>query len=440
MNMYDKEEKEIEEMMLSVVHFNIYYNTTKAYQPVVDSISSLGGSKEVWCIVTNTARAIKQRARGLSIPKTKKYYLNNKQGITYRKMFALLDKMVEEGLLIFHRGGILSFKTEEKVQSVYMFTEKYLSMWGCVDVSKEDNGVLQEVIVRDRETGDVLSNRGRKGVAEKGRSVKMLNDMLCATQLHVDNSPVAVQQYMRVFNNSLEQGGRFYNTVGGVQTLSQTRRKEMTINGEEVVELDFKAIHPSLLYEKARQKDPVLVDSWIEKMWKNEYNPYPNYSPYFSPNDAEDFHTVRAIHKFAVMVGLNASSSGVAGRALCDEYFSDVRKKKAGEVHKYGDISYINGINGTPTFPAKKICEFVQDWNRPIANFFFSDVGIVLQGVDSDIMAIVIEELYEMGEVLLPVHDSVVVRKSIADTAERLMRKAYKDVMDTDVFCHISRK
>ena len=323
------------------------------------------------------------------------------------------------------------------LQSVYMFTDKYHALWKGVDVSDEKSTV-QAVQVKDRETKEILSNKGRKGVALKERSVLMLNEMLMNTQIFLDDIDVCVQQYTRIFNDNLQAGGRFYNTVGGVQTLPQKRRKTMQINGENVVELDFKAIHPALLYEKARQKAPDVVDYWIEHQWEGEFKPYPTFSPVFSPNDMSDEYTVRRLHKFAMLVGLNAKNIAGAVAGLSQEFFDD--KKRAPEDRRYGEISYGMGLRGKPTFPSKKICEHVMLWNKPISEFFFKDVGIILQNVDSDIMALVIEELYGMGEVLLPMHDSIIVRESIADEAETIMRKAYKQLMDTDKFCFIERK
>lgn len=435
--MIDMDKKEIDELYLSVSHFNIQYNTTKKYKQVVDVLKQYGGLKEVWCVVTNTARALNQRSGGLTIPKTKECYFNNSQGLSYTKMFRLLDKLVEAGLFVFYRGGLYNMNPDMPLQSVYMFTDKYHALWKGVDVSDEKSTV-QAVQVKDRETKEILSNKGRKGVALKERSVLMLNEMLMNTQIFLDDIDVCVQQYTRIFNDNLQAGGRFYNTVGGVQTLPQKRRKAMQINGENVVELDFKAIHPALLYEKARQKAPDVVDYWIEHQWEGEFKPYPTFSPVFSPNDAADNHTVRRLHKFAMLVGLNAKNIAGAVAGLSQEFFDD--KKRAPEDRRYGEISYGMGLRGKPTFPSKKICEHVMLWNKPISEFFFKDVGIILQNVDSDIMALVIEELYGMGEVLLPMHDSIIVRESIADEAETIMRKAYKQLMDTDKFCFIERK
>jgi hypothetical protein len=65
----------------------------------------------------------------------------------------------------------------------------------------------------------------------------------------------------RVFNDgSWGRGGRFYG--GWWQSLPKAVRQTITINGEPTVELDFKALHPRLLYHLAKQPVPADVDPY----------------------------------------------------------------------------------------------------------------------------------------------------------------------------------
>ena len=53
----------------------------------------------------------------------------------------------------------------------------------------------------------------------------------------------------RVFNNaSWKQGGRWYG--GWWQSIKSNSRKHITINGSPTVELDYKALHPFMLYQR----------------------------------------------------------------------------------------------------------------------------------------------------------------------------------------------
>lgn len=422
-------------MYTQATHFNLCYNRSKKYEHIASDIIKAYPkySKEVWCIITNTARALLYRAKAMSVPKNKIFYYNNPQDLNYRKMFALLDSMAEEGYFIYHKGGFLTKKSN--AQSVYWFTEKWLSLWEGVDVTEEKEYV-QAVQVKDRDSGELLSNRGRTGVKELSMPVEKLNKLLEKTSIVVDKTHCSVQQYTRIFNDDLTKGGRFYNTAGGVQTIPQIRRAMLKIDDECVVELDFRAMHCSLLYEKVWQESPQEVEEWVSSMWDGSYNPYPIISPHFCAANFQDDWVVRKLNKYAVMVSLNAKDFSSAYKALASEWRDDNKR----EERKYAPLSYPIGLKDKPTFPASAICKHVQEWNKPISEYFFSDVGIILQNLDSMIVASVIEALYEDDEILLPVHDSVVVREAIADEVEMLMRKAYKEVMGSDKFCYIDRK
>ena len=75
-----------------------------------------------------------------------------------------------------------------------------------------------------------------------------------------------------------------------------------------------------------------------------------------------------------------------------------------------------------------------------LKQLLYKDKGVQLQYVDSEIVAEVLNRLLMEDEVLLPEHDSVIVRSSIKDKVYRYMREAYKDVMGSDEFCYIEEK
>ena len=60
-----------------------------------------------------------------------------------------------------------------------------------------------------------------------------------------------------MFNNgNFSEGGRFYS---GYQNLKKERRKELKLNGFQTCEIDYKALHPTMLYHLEKldcQNDP----------------------------------------------------------------------------------------------------------------------------------------------------------------------------------------
>lgn len=440
-------------MYAQSTHFNLHYNERKKYNEIYSVLSLLCGvknRKELWCIITNTARAIRQQARFMQIPRDNDVYVSNKQGISRRKMTTVLDQLVESGYFVFFKGGFINLRKNDLAPSLYEITDKMKELWKDIDIEEElvyDGDLIE---IKDRKTKEQL-NSNIRGTAEIRSVVGRYNYALSTVDLMYDGMYLPVQQYKRVFSDSLHLGGRFYNVSGGVQTMKQEDRKKLMINGEKVVELDFKALHPSILYEKKWQENPRLVEYWIENSWDGAYNPYITKgfeaALYIDEEEVADqinrfgltkYNPVRNLFKFAVMTCLNAKRGEKrpitpAAKALTSEWYDDLKKKD--QDRKYRGLHVIDG-----NFPSHAICELVQAANLPIGDSFFSDVGVELQRIDSDIIEQVISSLVEMGEVLYPEHDSVIVRESIEHDVTRLMREAYFNVIGSDQFCFIEKK
>ncbi len=75
--------------------------------------------------------------------------------------------------------------------------------------------------------------------------MKRLNKILRGTLIELDGRHYPAPQYYRVFNLDMSGGGRWYHDY---QNWSKGERQRMTINGVPVVELDFSALHPRLIY------------------------------------------------------------------------------------------------------------------------------------------------------------------------------------------------
>jgi hypothetical protein len=431
--LYSMDSSKRELLYLRKTHFNIHYNITDRYNVVFGVLKRLAkvSDKEVWCIVTNTARAIKYNSTALSIPKHEVAYRGNSQGISYTKMMRLLDAMVEHGLLIYYKGG-MNFVADRRYQSIYEFTPEYLELWNNIDTTKEVNPT-PALIIRTRDTKKLLPTKGVSGVAHLKNLVDRFNDRLETTTISLGDVNACTQRYIRIYTDSISKGGRFYNTTGEFQTTSRSLRKEIKIDGSDVIELDFKAMHPSILYELAWQSTPDAVERWIDEVHHGVFDPYPETSPDIISRCAADNNIIRNLNKFAMLVGLNAHDFRSAQLAVSSEWYADTKRKN----RKFGDLLFMPGINDVPVFPASSITRYVQDYNQPIAHALFCDAGLRLQNIESDIIGKVIDALLAQNELLLPVHDSIIVKKDIAAEATRLMRKSYQEIVGSDKFCTI---
>lgn len=432
--LYFLQEREVNSIKMRCTHFNIHFNKTRKFKYIYDELISLLSTKEtkeVWCLVTNVARAIKYKATYISIPKHKDSYSGNEQGISHRRMVRTLDTFVNNGYLKFYKGG-MNFKSMQGIQSIYKLEEKLLALWAGVDVSfvKED---AQYVTIRDRETKNVLSNQGRKGIKELTSTVQQYNEKLAQVELSDGENTACKQTFIRIYSDNLKLGGRFYNTTGAFQTISKEKRKMITIDQQETVEIDFSAMQPSILFEQVWQKYGDLVEEWIVNVHQGEFNPYPNESPFFRAVDPDESWIVRKLHKKAMIVALNAKTFQSAVMALANDWYGDQRSTNP----KYPKLAFIDGATGKPAFPASQILLHLKQYNNPIADSFFCDKGLLLQNIESDIIGTAIDSILSKGETLIPIHDSIVVKRSFAEEAKLIMRESYKIVLGSDRFCKV---
>lgn len=446
-------DKEKEYYHLSSTHFNLQFNRSKRYKCIYDELSVLVKhsrdiSKELWCLITNTARALSYGAMTLSIPRDKKPYLGNTQKISCARMKIVLDSLEEQGFLIGIRGCL---DGDTKVVSMYHFSEKYKLLWKCVDTSNEVE-YHPSVLIKDRETKEYKSCQGVAGVGDIKKKVDAYNGVLSTVHLTKDGVPLPKQFYFRSFLDNLEKGGRYYNSCGGIQTLPQKERNKLTINKERVVELDFKAMHPSILYDWEWQKDSAFVEQWIDKFFGGVYDPYKVDVSEFIKVDLQKAEEYRKFHelgkydpvrnliKYAVMVGINAANHQAACSAVTKELYSEKDVCVEDEDLSFYGIIIPPNNKGLISFQSSFFCNACRLTNGPIERYFFADKGVDLQLVDSEIMTQVINTLTLDGEAAFSEHDSIIVRESVSERAEYLMRTAYESVVGSSRFCVIERK
>ncbi|MFC6392378.1 hypothetical protein [Methylorubrum zatmanii] len=183
-------------------------------------------------------------------------------------------------------------------------------------------------------------------------------------------TPEPVAEVCRIFSRGrTDKNGRLY---GWWQQLPKARRRECLINGEVLVEPDFTALHPTLLYA---MRGHVL-----------------RHDPYVTGT----YH--RDDGKLALNVALNARTLHEAAACL---------------VH---NPDWGHGLDYT-----WGCLKAVQKRNPAIAKDIGSDRGIGLMRIDSDMAVSVLGACEKAGIPALPVHDSFMVPASQGARVEEIM-------------------
>jgi hypothetical protein len=433
-------------MFFYSTHFNLFYNKSRWYESVVMhliSVSSKKYEKEVRSLVTNTARALKGNAKSLIIPLMKNKYSHNKQGLAYSRMVALLDILEDIGYVTIEKGGVVEYNAKGRAikfkPSVTVMNESYIALWDNLKQGKVNllEGI-ESVEIRERKTKVNKSTKGVKGIEEIRRVVDKQNEQLMHTKISLGEHTLPLLSYKRVFTEDITKGGRFYDTTGKLQTISSLVRPLIKIDDEPTVELDYSSLHASIAYELIGYKMPdgfkpysltnkslIPIDENKVNSFRKEFN-QPNYDPF------------RNVCKFALLCCFNSGSIEQAAGALGFEIGKERKSKWISGNRKDLENCWYYGIDGP--ISTKRICQELMDLNYRISDYFFEDVGVKFQMIDSKIAEIIMDKFLWENEICLPWHDSFVVKAHLEDMLRETMREAYKDVLKTDKNCKIDKK
>lgn len=202
-----------------------------------------------------------------------------------------------------------------------------------------------------------------------------------------------------IFNRERwELGGRLYDRPKRgfcYQQLSKEMRKEILIDTQPTVERDFSSLHINMLYAKIGQQ-----------LHKDGYGFLP---PKY-----------RGVAKKFMMSLLNAESEKDAIGSM---------NKKRYDLICLGDIrsdSEDDMLKLLDSLNFKAVLKAAKAYHQPIAEFFCSGVGLSLQNQDSKMALDIISSLMRRGIVVLPMHDSFIVRREYDTELQTTMQAVYK--------------
>ena len=197
----------------------------------------------------------------------------------------------------------------------------------------------------------------------------------------------------RIFNNTdFTHGGRFYH--GWWQEIPKVYRPYITINHQAVVELDYKHLHPAMLYKKLRITE--LLEGF-------------------------DSYTLD-------IDGFNEEHRDALKQVFQCLINNDSKKKALDTIRS-------KGLAKSFPLSPKELMEEMIKKHFPIKSLFLNkEMGKQLQKVDSDIAEYCILEMIKKHDVLiLPVHDSFIVQQDMIKHLEKVMIEAYSKFVKGNV-------
>ena len=357
------------------------------------------------CLYGNILKSNNSGYIGIRIPRNNDYYTGT--DISARKIKRYLGLLEEQGLIRQYSGGFDYHEGERNDYcSVILFELTFRESLKVINI-KEYTDVIH---IRNRENKERKSNRGVHSIKQLSEHIIMLNKLMLSTEYRLDDNKLPVQQFKRVFSDSLDLGGRFYTIDGGIQTMPSAMRRGITVNGLATIELDYKAMHPSIILELKNRES--IVD------FKDPYG--------FIVDEIDrkgvPFSIVRDYYKLALIIAINCKSFKSAEAALRKAYNETPRFHVIGEHY------------------AGNVLRAAYEHNTQLQEYFFADMGVFLQNVDSQIMNALLIETTKRNIPVYPIHDSVMVSEKDSYQVTVLMKQAYEEVLGGTKFCFIETK
>lgn len=232
------------------------------------------------------------------------------------------------------------------------------------------------IIVMHNEEGKIADAppEETEEVKAKAQKIKKINSFTAKYKVELDGIKINTELHSTYCNNDWTQGGRLYTSAGGCQALSSEDRAKIKINDKPVVELDFTAYHPHLLY--------------AFKGIQLSCDPY-------------GFSSNRKACKLALNITINARNKDQAIYAFLQKW----------------DGEKIDVDN---------LFAKMEKYHTAIAEFFYSGAGCTLQNIDSNIALNIIMKMRAKRIIALPVHDSFIVPVQFKEQLFRVMQEEYK--------------
>lgn len=351
---------------------------------------------------------------------------------SYRFMVNMIEALKIHGFLLYlpHRHFIEN--KELNRTTLFYPTEEFLEITGLLgtkEVAITEN-YPEIIMLREKKMegqGKAIDYKDSKETLKMRRDLKEYNEFISGVKITYNKSTntqlyntyinnninkhflpyistlglntLITSQLHRVFSNSdFQQGGRFYTSNFGYQNLSEKERGNILINGENTVELDYQAMHISMLYAKR----------------KIQYND----DPYLAVSN----HTeLRNIIKKILLISINADNRSKAKKAINREC-PNIKNK-------------LRPYNLTLSLLMDKL----EQVHKSIADYFFSGQGIFLQNTDSKIMNDLLIEFTKQGKPIFSVHDSAIVQGKDKNLLKNAMKECYRNHM-AGLTCEIKEK
>lgn len=298
---------------------------------------------------------------------------------TFRRVPPQMDHLEAEGLILHDRRAPGARGWQSAAQATPELRQTVAEIVGGDWKLRRPGEVI---LLRDRH-GHLIDYCETRAVGRMRQRIERFNEAIMGAGL----DPSIAAPLCRIFNRNMKRGGRFYAMGMSWQNIKAEARKRLTIGGEPVVELDYRNLHPAILYAEVGVTMPAdcyTIDGWPRKLVK-----------------------------VGVLTLINAPTIHKARHAIA-------HSPRMAEMVEPGSQEALR--------KADALIAAIKLLHRSIAGAFHSDAGARLMQIDAAIAEAVMKIMLVQGIVILPIHDSFLVPASQSDRLEEAMLEAAHEV------------
>lgn len=397
--------------------FFLTINKTKSAHVVFNTIKENLGlpdrfNKELWCFITCVGKSLRVSNKGSQYPLKSTHYTSANKihnlGLNHKRSSELIKLLDANDWIIFYKGYKDVKNPLNKNRSCILFNDKLVALFNVrlINLYSEPVPPSEMIVIKDSKTKEPFFKLTKfKGVTAHRDLMVDFNKVLRGTDISLMGIHCAVS-YKQVFADDLDGAGRVYS-FGGFQTIGSSLREYLTLNGDQVTEVDVKGIHPSIcrliqgLPPTERGFDPYQINIDLGVPSKEQ----------------------RLLCKYATMCMINCKTAYGAAKALINIW----------EVKE--DFPNIKEL---PIGIARSIISALVLNNDPVVFFGKGSLSWKeLQRYDSKVCELVISKFIVKGLPILPWHDSWLCQKQYRVLLEQSIKDSWYEVFNTFDGCEL---
>ncbi len=290
--------------------------------------------------------------------------------------------------------NLIKYKPNKKIIRMKNFLEEYNELMEGVSIIIPDRievknsvtNVESKIASFSSDYKHLHINKEEYNTEVQDISLPLLRTNEANTMIY---NSLAVNLYRVFSRGDFKYGGRFFG--GEYQQMNKQERKEILIYGNKTVEADYSGLHLNMLYHLSGLEfsdDPYLAVS----------------------DDLE----LRKVLKLISLIAINAIKRDKAIKAINHARYENW------EMHQL-----LNSKN----IKSDELLAWFEKAHHKIAKHFYSDEGVRLQNIDSQIAEQVLKHFTKQGIACLCIHDSFIVEEKYKDELEIVMQETYQKMM-----------